>query len=825
MLASCLVFSLGLIPLAEPARGIYIVPQSHIDVAWFWRYDPETIEVCIPWTWGRAADYIEEIPGFSFSAAQVPLFEAMRRHHPKLTEHVERLIREGRFEIVGAPWVEFEGTGPCGEAIVRQCVYGKRYFKQVYGFDVRNAWQVDAWSHPWTLPQILKKCEIDSYVFKRGRRGDYVFEWESADGSRVLAVRPFQKGHAFNDLNEVVRYHEEIKQKYGVDLSMWIYGEGDHGGGNSKEHIDDLIKQMARSPVPAKFSRADTFLADLTGLNKNDWPVLRDELGWELEGCHSNTGRLKAANRRCENRIIQAETFSSIASRTAGTRYPRDAIRSAWLDVLFNQFHDIIAGAVIPAGYEDAMEAYARAERAARTARDAALGSLCRRISTLGEGVPVVVFNSLSWPRTGPVDVLDAEFREKPEGVVFTTKDGESAVGQILNVAESGGGWKTHCVFVAHDVPGVGYKTYWVKTTKTPPSQETAKTVRVQDGRLANNVFALRFDPGTGDIVSFRDERRGTDLLPHGARGNEVQILRETGSTEGDLKWGAERWSPKPLESWNGWKIVESGPVRTTIRIRNKLPELAAVDRFITLYADAEVPWIDFRTHFEWNGVDKMVKIAFPTPYRQAKPTYDIPYGTIAREASGEERPAINWVDLGDEAGGVSLLNDCRYGHDVREGVIRLDAIRSKIQRATHTEAGHQEVTYALYPHAGDWREGRVMHRGYEFNNPLIAITAQARDGPLPATRSFVQVDRPNVILALIKQGEDSDHLVARAYEIDGHKCSVQIRLTGLGIRKATLTNMLEKPISPLVTETTSENDATVHVPVGAYEITTFELE
>jgi alpha-mannosidase len=824
MAAVILAATCSPIASAEPPRGIYIVPQSHIDVAWFWRYDPETIEVCIPFTWGRAADSIEQIPGFRFSATQVPLFEGMRRYHPQLAERIGKLIRDGRFEIVGAPWVEFEGTGPCGESIVRQCVYGKRYYKETYGLDIRNAWQVDAWSHPWTLPQILTKCGIDAYVFKRGLRGDYMFEWESADGSRVLAVRPFERGGRFNDLATVLKYHDEIRRKYGVDVSMWMYGEGDHGGGSTREDIESLIQQMAASPVPARFSRADEFLVGLMSLHKKDWPVLRDELGWELEGCHSNTGRLKAANRRCENLLMQAETFASIASRVAGAAYPKAELKQAWLDVLFNQFHDIISGAVIPAGYEDAMAAYARIETVAGAAREDALNALCKQIRTEGHGVPVVVFNSLSWSRTGPVETT-LTFKDKPQDIGFLSDDHDAQPGQILSVERCPAGWRVRCVFVAHGVPGIGYKTYRAVRNLSLTTGRRGGRVRAGEWQLESDRFALAVDPKSGDLARVRDKRRNADVLPDGARGNEVQILKETGSTEGDLKWGDERWSPMSLESWNGWKIVESGPVRTTIRIRNKLPDLAAVERFITLYRDAEVPWVAFRTHFEWNGVDKMVKLAFPTPYRQAKPTYDIPYGTIARESTGQERPAINWVDLGDETGGVSLLNDCRYGHDVRDGVIRLDAIRSKTRPATHTEAGHQNITYALYPHEGDWRKGRVMQRGSEFNNPMIGVQTDAHDGRVLPAGAFVTVDKPNVILSVIKRAEDGEALIARAYEIEGEQSWAAVELDDMSIKKAAMTDMLEQPRKPIDVQTTANRRAIVQVPVGAYEIVTIQLE
>jgi alpha-mannosidase len=825
LVATCLAAGT---PLASKAgesspRGIYIVPQAHIDVAWFWRYDPETIEVCIPATFGQAADNLEQVPEYSFSASQVPLYEGMRQYHPRLAARVEKLIREGRWEIVGGHWTEFEGAGPCGEALVRNCVYGKRYFKDTYGVDVRNAWLPDTWTHPWTLPQIFRKCEIDAYIFHRGGRGEDIFWWESADGSRVLGIRPFFDDSRADNLDKAIEYHRQIKARYGIDLSMSLYGRGDHGGGMSRDTVEKLKKQMSQMEIPARFSRADTFLKDLTSLNKKDWPVLHDELEFELTGCIANTGRLKAANRRSENRLIEAEKFAAIASRVTGTPYPKADLKTIWLDLLFNHFHDVISGAVIPAGYEDAMELFARIEREAMRIRGESLTGLCRQMRTQGEGTPVVLFNSLSWPHTGPVEV-ELDFDRKPDRMMATAEGQEQSAVQVLRVRPQGNRWRADCLFIARDVPGIGYKTYWLKASDTPVTDATAGRLRVEKWELASDAFALTFDPKVGDLTRVRDLRRDAELLSAGSRGNEIQLLEESGSTEGMLDWGKQRWSPEPLESWNGWKVIETGPVRATVRIRNKLPDIAAVDRFVTLYADPAVPWVQFRTHFEWNGVHKMVKIAFPTSYRGARPTFEIPYGTIVRDADGEERPAQRWVDLGDETGGVSLLNDCRYGHDVKEGVIRLDAIRSLTGHATHTEAGNQEVTYALCPHTGDWRQGRIVQRGYEFNNPLIPVVADSHDGRLPPAGWFARVDRPNVILSVLKQAEDGEHLVVRAYETAGEKCSAAFEFAGLGITKAELANMLERPLSDLSSRPVSQDVVQVSAPVGAYEIGTANL-
>ncbi|UCD29957.1 MAG: hypothetical protein JSV03_05630, partial [Planctomycetota bacterium] len=342
-------------------NGIYIVPQSHIDLDWVWRYDPETIEVVIPWTFGQAADNLELFPDYSFSASQVPLYEGMRKHHPRLAARVERLIRDRRFEIVGAHWVEFEGCGPCGESLVRQCMYGKRYFREVYGQDVRNAWLIDSWTHPWSLPQIFKKCEIDFYVFQRCSRGDNIFWWESPDGSRVLACRPLRHPTKIDLEKLAVDYHKRMKQMYGTDITMWRVGWGDHGGGFKADDIRNLKKQMEGASVPARFSRVDQFLKAVKDA-RPDWPVLRNELDFQFEGNYTNTAKLKAANRHTENLLIEAEKFAAIAARLVEIPYPKAELKSAWLEVMMNQFHDTIGGCVIQAVTEDALKRYARAE-------------------------------------------------------------------------------------------------------------------------------------------------------------------------------------------------------------------------------------------------------------------------------------------------------------------------------------------------------------------------------------------------------------------------------------------------------------------------------
>nr|MDO8117789.1 hypothetical protein [Candidatus Sigynarchaeota archaeon] len=241
---------------------IHVIAQSHIDLAWLWRWDPETIHVCCKKTFGLATEMLDAFPDYIFSQSQAPLYIATEEHHPEIFKKIERNIKQGRWEIVGGMWVEAEGGEPAGESLVRQCVLGKRYFKQRFGIDVTTGWQEDAWSHPCQLPQIFKKCGIDAYMFKRGMNEPCIFWWEAPDGSRVLAIKPVHvlKGSGFwiADWGEVAKWTEHCQEEYGLQDVMVRIGQGDHGGGPRKEEIE-MVHSWAEEFMDGTGVHFDTF--------------------------------------------------------------------------------------------------------------------------------------------------------------------------------------------------------------------------------------------------------------------------------------------------------------------------------------------------------------------------------------------------------------------------------------------------------------------------------------------------------------------------------------------------------------------------------------
>jgi alpha-mannosidase len=230
---------------------------------------------------------------------------------------------------------------------------------------------------------------------------------------------------------------------------------------------------------------------------------------------------------------------------------------------------------------------------------------------------------------------------------------------------------------------------------------------------------------------------------------------------------------------------------------------------------------IDFDLVIDWQGKNKMVKVAFPLNVKSPQATYEIPYGTIKRPSKGEEHVAQKWVDISENDYGVSLINDSRYGYDVTENVIRLSVLRSpdKPVKATD-EAGTHQLKYALYPHTGRWQEANVMQKAYEFNNPLITVVDSVHGGDLSPVHSFIEITPKNLIISVLKKAEDSDDLIVRFYETEGEECTANIVLSEhLPIDAVHKIDLLENAV-----EDVKSNERGFNAEVGSFSIESFKL-
>ncbi len=813
---------------------MHVIPQSHIDIAWWWRQDPETIHVVVKKTLEAAFANMEKYPDYTFTFLQVPAIAPMETYYPELFYRMryfahntgalgDRLWNpgasgEGRFEIAGGMWVEADANLISGESLVRQCMYGKHWYKYVFGKDVRTAWFQDSWSHPVTFPQILKKSGIDSYMFRRGEGGDdeSMFWWQSPDGSRVFAYKPLF------DVNAIEEHMAEMKRRYGIRNDILLIGIGNHGGGPTPGDVDNMRKRMADVPARAVFSKPSSFVECVLD-EAREFPVVDYEITPTIRGAYTTAGEIKTENRRSETALMTLEKFASIAFTLGYCEYPYADITGAWQKVMLNQFHDTISGTDIQPATDDALKLYDEVLRVADTRTGEILNALAGNIDSRGAGIPIVVFNPLSWSRTGPVE-FEMMLKSLPGAVRLADPEGKILTAQIVSHAyDTAGSWyRVKAVFLATGVPSLGYTCYHAEPVAAAGPPDGA--IRVDKNSMENEFFSIAFDSHTGHLTSIHDKRHNREVLRRPLKGNVIQIIEDYGDSEGFLR--NERGEIDTHHTWTGKtqdvdsheniEIIESGPVRGILRLKRKFG-LARFIQDIKIYSG--VPRIDFELVIDWNGSNKMVKVAFPVNVNASSSTYEIPYGTIERPNTGEEFPAQKWIDISDGTCGVSLLNNCRYGHDVREGIMRLSVLRSPSQPAFATdERGLHVVGYSLYPHGGSWREAEVMRRGYEFNYPMLCLTTGTHNGSLPSSHSFISIETDNAIISVLKKAEYSDDLILRFFETEGTSSVAKIQ-ANLPFDAVHAVDLLENDIAEITTA-----GRTFSVSAGGYAIESVRL-
>jgi len=791
---------------------IHVIAQSHIDVAWLWRYDPETIHRCCKPTFTLATDNMDKFPDYTFSQSQVPLYQATEEVYPKLFEKIRRRINEGRWEIVGGMYIEFEGGEPCGESIVRQCVMGKRYFLEKFGIDVKTAWQEDAWSHPWQLPQIFKKCGMNSYMFKRGEKGERLFWWQSPDGSRVLTYKPLH-GNPSPSWKE---FFSNMQKRYGIKDVMIRIGRGDHGGGPTPEEIEAVheFAQEVSPEIEVKFNTFQNFMETLMA-QKLDIPVMDDELGFELTGDLTNCGEIKKNNRECENLLLKTEKFCSIASILFSAPYPSEELYESWKKVLFNQFHDIIGGSGIPPVCRDTFRDYEIVKESGERLLQDSLNIILKNMNTEGKGTPIVVFNSLPWERTELAEV-EVQLKEEHEEVQLLDEEGNQIPIQIIERRKGEDKQFLKFIFIADEVPSLGYKTYRVLKGKEKISYPNPFSFDKQ--KISNELYQIEIDPNTGCIKSIFDKRNGREVLSS-PRGNLLVAIEDEGDSEGRFVKGSDTIAKPPGKVWDivsDPKIeVSEGPLRAKIRIKKKFRN-SSFTQEVFLYSKIER--VDFNLIVGWHDIHFLIKLAFPLNVENPEVTYNTAYGSIVRPQDGKEVSAQKWVDLSSPRYGVSLLNNTRYGYDVEENTVRMSILRSPTEPARNTDEGVHTIGYSIYPHSGNWKESGVMRRGYELNYPLITLVEDNHQGELPPTFSFMQVEPENVIVEVLKKAYDTDEFIVRLYETHGESCIAKLTMPS-EISSACETDLLEREIGEV------EFDGKKMItPLKAYEIKTLKV-
>jgi alpha-mannosidase len=504
-------------------------------------------------------------------------------------------------------------------------------------------------------------------------------------------------------------------------------------------------------------------------------------------------------------------------------------MNQTWKNLLFDHFHDIMPGSGIAVNYLDAKRNLENVDRAANDITYASLREIAAHVNTNGDGVPVLLFNSLSWPRTD-VSELEAQLPTAAREIQVVDSNGKPAEAQLLSIDADT--HRAHFLLLSN-TPSLGYQTYFVRPgTSAAPVHSLLKAT---DDTMENEFIRVKIDPQTGCMTSLFDKRSGTEALapaetdtggPKNAIcGNLLQTFvdkpKQWDAWNIDVDFEKQHWD---LDKADEVKLIESGPLREVLRVKNHFQNSTFV-RDITLYAG--VPRVDVKMQAEWHEKHILLKVAFPVSAHSDKATYEIPYGSVQRpttrntpaEQAQFEVPAYRWADISDATHGFSLLNDCKYGYDAKGNVVRLSLLRSPEYPDPHADEDHHEFTYSLYPHGGGWKDALTIRRGYELNYRLIALTRDKHEGRLPAEHSFVQTKADNVILTTVKKAEDDNALIVRFFEWAGKQGDVGIEVP-TGAVSASETDLMERPLGNLPLA-----NGAVNVPTRPFEIKTVKVQ
>jgi alpha-mannosidase len=826
----------ALLPLMQTMTW-HLTGNSHIDAAWLWPWT-ETVDV-VKRTFGTALQLMYEYPHYTYTQSAAQYNEWMAEKYPDLNDQIKQRIKEGRWEVVGGMWVEPDLNLPDGESLVRQLLVGKRWYQKNYGVDVQIGWNPDSFGYTWQLPQIYKKSGVDYFVTQKMTWNDTnqlpfkLFWWESPDGSKVLAYFPHD--YANDNLSPVRLAHDTVQARErapGMTDMMDLYGIGDHGGGPTRAILDQG-EHWSEPSMPAKvvpqmpFGTAWTYFYEVQGKiapesptwnyqsiakgytappaveGKISIPTWKSELYFEYHrGVMTTQANHKRNMRKSSEEVLNAEKWASLAWLD-GQRYPGDALTEDWKKVLFNQFHDLAAGSGIGVIYKDAQKDYDWVRMSTDGISSKALQTVGERIDTNGAGVPVIVYNPLGWARSGDVHVQV-----------------QNADGKVEDV-------RLH----VYNVPALGYKVVHVAGAKA----ETIGTAKASDSgntiALDNERLHVAVDKTTGCITSLMEKKTKFETLASGGCGNQLQFFKD---------------NPKDYDAWNidpgtldvaPMTITKADSVELT-KLANDAPAIKVTyawqnSKFVqTISLPENSDYVDVNNNFDWHESHILLKAAFPLAASGPFATYDIPYGTIERttartnswEKAQFEVPAQLWADLsgpvGDGQHGLSVINESKFGYDAVGNLLRLTLLRSPKWPDPDADMGHQHFHYALYPHAGTWKDALTVRHGWEYNYPLRAVVTTAHAGSLAAEHSFASAEPENVVLTAVKKAEDANGLILRVYEWAGKAGTVTFHVPP-GATSATVTNLMETPEgSPL----TVEGDV-VKAPIKPYEILTVRVD
>lgn len=776
------------------------IGHSHIDMAWLW--DIEQTRNKSQRTFATVLKLMDEYPEYKFIHTSPQLFEFLKQDNPKLYRRIKQRIKEKRFEVDGAMWVEPDCNLTSGESLVRQVLYGKEFMKKEFNIDSKILFLPDVFGYSYQLPQILKKSGVNQFATSKIGWNDTnrfplnLFRWVGLDGTSVFAylistctANPRQgindtDGTSYNGnltANELLGTWNRYQNKKYNNVVFTTYGYGDGGGGPTREMLEKQRRYAYGLPGLGK-TRTSTLKDSLNRIESNfdksckkykKIPTWNDELYLEYHrGTYTSVPWIKKINRETEFNLLNTELFASINSIINKKRYPQSEIIDAYKKLLLNQFHDILPGSSIKKVYDDAHVSFAQINKVASN----------------------IISNSLS----------DIALKLKSKYILFNPNYFEIKQPVIVN---------DKC-FV-RSVPSFGYRSINLESSDND--------IKLGKKEISNKYFDVKFND-KGEIYSLYDKINRKQIVAKNSAINSFISYEDI-----PYKWDNWEVSPYykqkkyPLDKKAKFTKIDQGD-RKGFKIVRTYGN-SEITQYVYLYKI--IDRIDFENSIVWKEKRQLLKVHFPLNIKTKKARFDVQFGSISRNTFPKNKfdeakfevCAQKWVDMSNGKYGVALLNNGKYGHAVDANDLSLTVLKSGSFPYPEASDEIPDFTFSLYPHLGNYQNSDVVKQAYSINRPAILYTNKVRNKFCDEVGSYIQMHTDGVVLETLKKANDGNYFILRGYECSGMEKNVKVNLN-FDCSKAYLCDLLENEVSVLKVK-----DKTLSFAVKPFEIFTIKIK
>lgn len=714
------------------------IGHSHLDLAWLWpiRETKRKAQRTFANQLTNAARY----PGYVYGASQPWQFEYIKNNAPQQFAALQQMANRGQLELQGGMWVEADTNLASGEALIRQIHYGKDFFCNEFGEEMKMCWLPDVFGYNGNLPQILKKSGLPYFMttklsWNEHNRFPYrSFVWSGIDGSRVLVHMPPDDNYNSAGSPACARHAvDNYTEREQAPEGLLVYGIGDGGGGPGEAHIELVMRQQSLAGSPrVTAGKAVDFFGKLDQY-RDKLPIYKGELYLEKhQGTYTTQAANKAYNRRSEYALQTLEALCTLAWQK-GRAYPQAKLDAWWKEVLLYQFHDILPGSSITRVYEESRERY-------KTILGEIDDERAEVMAFLANGSGTTAFNPTSYERQE-----------------FVRQDGSWCQ---ANLAPYG----------------------FAPLQEVPPHSD----LHFDENSIENDHIRVRFSD-EGDILSAVSKKDGAEYTA--GHLNTLRLYRDKWLfyNAWDIDWKYFEKSSLELKAYRHESFMD-GP--SVVRRSYYKHGRTTLTQDVVLYTDR--PVIYFQTHCDFHETFKMLRADFDLAIQSPLVTCDIQLGSIQRstgdttdiEKAQFEICAHKYVDLSDGVRGASLLNDSKYGHRVKGNRISLNLLRSPIYPDKKADRGQHQFTYALFLHQGGCGTETLMH-SYALNKPV-----SLSPGMVDAA-SIARTDAPAVVVETIKRAHQGDGVVIRLYESQGSPATCGLQ-TLFSYKTAVETDLME---------------------------------